>query len=80
MVSAYVSVVVELMVGQLELVEADHLLHPLCAASRGVGMKVNPGANVTVTILSDFRQFCAILANFRRFSAKKWRFSKKPML
>ena len=37
------SIVVKLVIGELEFIEADDLLHPVGAAGGGVGMNVDPG-------------------------------------
>ena len=44
------SVIVQLVVGKLELVEADHLLHPLGALGGGVGVHVDAGRRVGVRL------------------------------
>ena len=44
------AVVVELIVGELELVEGDHLLHPLGALGGTVGMDVDPRGGVWVRL------------------------------
>ena len=40
------SVLVQVVVGQLELVEGDHLLHPDCPGGRRVGVDVEPAGHV----------------------------------
>ena len=46
------AVVVQLVVGELELVKGDHLLHPLGAFSGTVGVDVDPGGRVGVGLSS----------------------------
>ncbi len=47
-VKTYMSVVIELVVGQLELVETDNLLHPLGPSCRRVRVKVNSKKNAQI--------------------------------
>ena len=42
------SVLVQLIVGEFELIEGDHLFHPLGSFSRGVGVDVDPRGGVWV--------------------------------
>lgn len=44
------SVVIQLVVGELELVEGEHLLHPLSAFRRGVGVDVDAWGRVGVRL------------------------------
>ena len=49
-VEDHVPVLVQLVVGQLELVEGDHLLHPLRPLGGRVGVHVDPGRRVGVSL------------------------------
>lgn len=49
----YMSLVVELVVGELELVEAHHLPHPRLARGRRVRVDVDPGRHGGVRVARD---------------------------
>ena len=44
------AVLIQLIVGELELVEGDHLLHPLGPLGRGVWVDVDPRGRVGVSL------------------------------
>lgn len=48
-----VAVVVQLMIGQLQLVEADHLLHPMRSRGRRIRVNVHPGRRKRICLAGD---------------------------
>lgn len=58
------SIVVQLVVGQLELVKGDNLLHPLGSGGRRVRVDVHPGRRHGVSLASDHPRRAAIVPSY----------------